>query len=448
MQNNSINIKPLNKNHVTRKYLQWFDDKEIKKFIVNKNYKDLEELKKYVHDVQNDPNSLLLGIFIKKNKHIGNIKFNGLSKNIYKKKKVSLGILIGEKKFRNRGISSDAINLSLNYVQKKYKINSFYLGVDKTNLQALNAYKKCSFRIYKEDKKSFFLKCNLTLLNMSKFSLGTAQFGSKYGINNKIGKLKIIEIKKIIKFAYDSGVRSIDTAFSYGKAEKILGKIGVNNFKITSKLPFIQNGNYNEVNKIVQKTLLNLKVKKLECLLIHSSANLTNNTEVILKKMRMLKEKNKVKFIGVSFTNYKDIYKIVKKFNIDIIQVPYNILDRRIESKKFISLIKKKNIKLQVRSVFLQGLLFKNYTKLSTDFKNIVKRYKNIKKFFSINKKIKLNKALNFVNKNYLASIIIIGVDNLKQLKEISSIKLKINDKYEDIKCDSENLINPSLWKK
>ena len=30
MQNNSINIKPLNKNHVTRKYLQWFDDKEIK----------------------------------------------------------------------------------------------------------------------------------------------------------------------------------------------------------------------------------------------------------------------------------------------------------------------------------------------------------------------------------------------------------------------------------
>ena len=68
MQNNSINIKPLNKNHVTRKYLQWFDDKEIKKFIVNKNYKDLEELKKYVHDVQNDPNSLLLGIFIKKKK--------------------------------------------------------------------------------------------------------------------------------------------------------------------------------------------------------------------------------------------------------------------------------------------------------------------------------------------------------------------------------------------
>ena len=34
----------------------------------------------------------------------------------------------------------------------------------------------------------------------SGFSLGTAQFGSKYGINNKIGKLKIIEIKKIIKF--------------------------------------------------------------------------------------------------------------------------------------------------------------------------------------------------------------------------------------------------------
>tara|TARA_B100002052_G_C15749781_1_gene537195 strand:- start:436 stop:570 length:135 start_codon:yes stop_codon:yes gene_type:complete len=34
----------------------------------------------------------------------------------------------------------------------------------------------------------------------NKIILGTAQFGSNYGINNKIGKIKTGEIKKILNF--------------------------------------------------------------------------------------------------------------------------------------------------------------------------------------------------------------------------------------------------------
>ena len=63
------------------------------------------------------------------------------------------------------------------------------------------------------------------LLNLSRLSLGTAQFGMKYGINNRFGKIKIHEAKNILNYCEKLGIRSIDSAISYGDAEKILEKL-------------------------------------------------------------------------------------------------------------------------------------------------------------------------------------------------------------------------------
>ena len=42
--------------------------------------------------------------------------------------------------------------------------------------------------------------------------LGTVQFGMDYGITNKSGKVKLSEVKKILDFASDSGIKYLDTA--------------------------------------------------------------------------------------------------------------------------------------------------------------------------------------------------------------------------------------------
>ena len=56
-----------------------------------------------------------------------------------------------------------------------------------------------------------------------KFCLGTAQFGSKYGISNKKGKTKINEINKILAICKKNNILSIDTSTEYRNVEKILG---------------------------------------------------------------------------------------------------------------------------------------------------------------------------------------------------------------------------------
>ena len=72
------------------------------------------------------------------------------------------------------------------------------------------------------------------MINQKKIILGTAQFGSHYGITNKVGEVKCSEVSKIIEEANNNGVNFFDTAPIYGNAEKKLGK------SKTPKLPQIE----------------------------------------------------------------------------------------------------------------------------------------------------------------------------------------------------------------
>ena len=73
---------------------------------------------------------------------------------------------------------------------------------------------------------------------LSKISLGSANFGLNYGINNK-KKIKFYEVEKILNFANKVKICKIDTAQSYGDSEKVIGKY-IDKFKtkwnVTSKL--------------------------------------------------------------------------------------------------------------------------------------------------------------------------------------------------------------------
>ena len=446
MKNKKITfkLKRLNLSDVTYNYLNWFNDREIKKYIINKKYKKLVDLKDYINRINKDPNKLLLGIFVSgNNKHIGNIKFDNINNRT-----VNLGILIGDKKFRNRRIGSHIIDISVKHLNKRKNIKNFILGVKKTNLLAINSYKKSGFRFYKNFKNYMLMKLDLDLLNLNKISIGSAQFGMKYGINNKLGKPSLAEIKKILNFAEKLGIRNIDTAVSYGKSEEVLGKAGVKNFKITSKLPFIASNKKNYIQKIVKKSLMKLKKRYLENLLIHNSKNLNVNTGKILSEMRKLKKKGMVKQIGASITNLKDLVPFLKNHEVDIIQVPYNILDRRIEKNEIKNILLKKNIKVQIRSIFLQGLLFKKFKNLDSNFQNMLIKNKKIKKFLNSAKSIKITKMLNLPYNYKNCENIIIGIERLKQLEQISKIKKVSPYIAENLKTYNDKIINPSLWNK
>src|SRR5210317_1837767 len=111
-----------------------------------------------------------------------------------------------------------------------------------------------------------------------KLSIGTAQFGFKYGICNKNGIVGKQEVRRIFKFCKKNKINSIDNAQGYGKFHKVLGKMNLKNFMITLKILNIKKKTHNRLEYLItqkiEKILKDLNIKKLYALLIHDASEL------------------------------------------------------------------------------------------------------------------------------------------------------------------------------
>jgi|GEM_PF-445132 len=158
-----IYLKKLNKYNATNKYCSWLNDKEVNKYLVNK-YREgrkatINEIKKYIHEKNNNSGCFLFGIFFKNNnKHIGNIKLEPIDFN---KKNAITGILIGDKKYWGKGIASEAIKLVINFSFKNLKLSELNLGVLPENKSAIRVYEKNGFILDKIKRKSIKLENKL-----------------------------------------------------------------------------------------------------------------------------------------------------------------------------------------------------------------------------------------------------------------------------------------------
>ena len=138
---NRFNLKPLTENDVTDRYAGWLNDPATNQFISAKLSR--ADLKKYVTERSNRDDVLFLGIFSKTDgSHIGNIKYEPI--NSYKSYAI-MGILIGDLAWRGKSAAGEVLLASASWLHKNKTINQIILGVSKSNIAAIQAYKKTGF---------------------------------------------------------------------------------------------------------------------------------------------------------------------------------------------------------------------------------------------------------------------------------------------------------------
>ena len=199
---------------------------------------------------------------------------------------------------------------------------------------------------------------------MSKLALGTVQFGTDYGINSGI-KVDPNEVTNIINCARNNDISLLDTAQLYGSSEKVLGDINTQDFDIVTK----SRGFYQEaitekeavfVINDLHKSLKLLKQKSLYAFLVHHGEDLLKpGGEMIFNQLQSLKKQGLVNKIGISAYIDNQLIEIIDRFDIDIIQLPMNILDWRwkIHEKKILKRKKRGSFIVHARSTLLQGLI-------------------------------------------------------------------------------------------
>ena len=162
--------------------------------------------------------------------------------------------------------------------------------------------------------KSFFFKKFYIMLK--KFIIGTAQFGSRYGVSNTSGKTKTKEVEKILSLLDKKKIYFIDTSTNYGKAEKILSNKIKKKTKIITKISAkklclnkIENIREN-IFKQLKQSKKNLKNKSIYALLINNAdLMLTKKGTKIFETLKRSQKKKIIKKYGYSIYSFSNLKK-------------------------------------------------------------------------------------------------------------------------------------------
>jgi aryl-alcohol dehydrogenase-like predicted oxidoreductase len=284
-----------------------------------------------------------------------------------------------------------------------------------------------------------------------KFIIGLAQSDPKYGLDKKN------KIETYINKLKDYNFKSFDTAESYINSEKIMqGILLKNKKKVITKISLKNYNKYSRysLNQKIKNILKNNQINQIYGLLIHDPMTLLNNKNFnnILIDLKVLKSKGYIKKIGISVYNKSELKLILDVFKPEIIQFPLNVFNQSFDDDVYLRRLKKVGIELHVRSIFLQGILLKNYINYPY-FIKWSSNFKNWKKFLNKNKLTPLNACLRYVLKNKCIDHIVIGLKNKKQFLSfkyelIKISKSKQNYDFSHLKTDEVLLNDPRYWKK
>lgn len=283
-----------------------------------------------------------------------------------------------------------------------------------------------------------------------KLSLGTAQFGLNYGIANSLGQISPKDVGEILVFAKNFGVKILDTAIAYGESEKILGEHDLNSWQIITKLPEIPLST-NVENWIIEQfrdALQRLNVAQIHGLLLHRPNQLLSAVgDKIWQELLNLKNHGLVEKIGVSVYSPHELETLIGVFPIDLVQCPVNIFDRSLEISGWAKRLKKMDIEIHARSIFLQGLLLMPSHRRPAQFEKWRSVFDAYDRWLENKNITALEASLNYVNMCDFVNKMIVGIDSLEQLKQIvTALNKKIPDVPIFLNPREENLINPSKW--
>lgn len=287
--------------------------------------------------------------------------------------------------------------------------------------------------------------------DLKRICLGSANFGKIYGYKNS--KVKKKEFLKIFKYAKLKNIKYIDTAFSYSNSQKIIGKYSLN-LKIITKIPELPKSASNPQNwikKIISKSLSDLKTKKLYAVLFHYPPYKIEKKIFIqiIKYLEDLKKKKIISKIGISAYNINEIKKSFSIYEFQLVQFQANILDQKILKNAFIKLLKKKKVEIHARSIFLQGMLLSDVSRVPKKFKYLKKPLTYFESWIKMREISKLYACLKYILSFSIIDKIVLGTNNYLQFKQTIETIEKINGKLnipKQLKNISHNQLNPKNW--
>jgi aryl-alcohol dehydrogenase-like predicted oxidoreductase len=295
-----------------------------------------------------------------------------------------------------------------------------------------------------------FWMCAQGCFAMSKICLGTAQFGMAYGVNNSRGMVSKDEVFSIVTAARHRGINMFDTAHAYGQSESVIGEYITEQHaecKIISKLPACGKAH---VREFVRLTLERVQSRYLYGYLVHNFEVFKKDAG-IWNELEACKRAGLIENLGFSLYYPSELEHILSSgFAFDMVQVPFNIFDRRFGP--YFSELHRRRVAVFCRSVFLQGLVFKDPESLENYFAPIRDRLVEIRRISHEVRVPLFALCLNFATGHPSIDTVVVGVDSLRHFEEIvdadrfAETVEECRARCDELSFNDERITVPTYW--
>jgi aryl-alcohol dehydrogenase-like predicted oxidoreductase len=285
-----------------------------------------------------------------------------------------------------------------------------------------------------------------------KLAIGTVQFGLSYGVSNIGGRVHIDEATRILKLASGHGIDTLDTATAYGSSEDVLGTIGVDQWRVISKIPPLPQGVSDVRSWVLDQvkcSLDRLRLKSLDAVMLHKPSDLLGlHQHAYLSAFGFIKAQGLAGAIGYSVYSPNELLQLCKIQWPDIVQVPFNIFDQRIKHSGWLDRLNQRGTRVHVRSVFLQGLLLMPAQTRPPWFlrwNDLLIRWDQVIVDSGLSPTVL---ALNFALNEQGIEKVVVGVESQEQLAQLLGTQtIQIGATLAELACEDANLVEPYRWK-
>jgi aryl-alcohol dehydrogenase-like predicted oxidoreductase len=290
-----------------------------------------------------------------------------------------------------------------------------------------------------------------------RISLGTVQFGLKYGVVNSAGIVSDDELAAILQSSSSLGIKTLDTAVAYGESESRLGKLGVKGWDIGTKIPPVPVGLNRKacidwVVSQIERSLERLQVQAVESVLVHRIDDLFGEQgDSLFDGLAKAKSLGLCAKVGLSLYSQAQVYTLSARYPIDLIQAPLNVFDQSLALSGCLDHCSKNGIEVHVRSVFLQGLLLSSALNRPAYFAKWSDLWSRWDSWLRLKQLKAIDACMQFALSNPLISRVVVGVESESQLREICSSVRNSIDCVSDMRqfaTDDLQLTDPTLWPK